>query len=259
MSKLWTKSWEYSWTYWRTTWKQTWLVPMGLAVIALVLWSVVNPAVVPFLFFRIQPINDPVIGALFDHNLIALRASLERTALSSVVLLALGVGLGVRGGGRALTMRNRVMGTIMASILLILSWGTLAIMGVPIFPGKGHLGINIGFSTILIMVVLPIVFWWWPWRVSHPKGSFGDFAGWFMRSVLEKLMMVWGWLLGMVVTEMLAAGIAWTTFSPLVGMVALSALSIGFLGFVWKAASYYGMDIHDPNDLEVRCETALVD
>ena len=90
MSKVWTESWKYSGVYWQTAWRKNWLIPMATMVMALVLWAVVNPTVVPFLFFRIQPINDPIIGLTFDHNLAALKASLARLIISSGVLLAMG-------------------------------------------------------------------------------------------------------------------------------------------------------------------------
>ena len=122
----------------------------------------------------------------------------------------------------------------------MLSWLTLAIMGVPIFPGKGHLGLNVGVSTVLVVLLLPSVFWWWPWRLAHPKHSVWSFFGWFTQSLVEKVMMAWGWLIGVAVAEMLAAGMAWTIFSPLVGVLVLSAVSVGLCGLMWKAAQYYG-------------------
>ncbi len=239
MNKPWTDSWERSSTYWRAAWKNNWLVPMGFATLAVTLWSVVNPAVVPFLFFRIQPINDPIIGFAFEHNLTALTASWGRILISSAVLMALGIGISRRIVGSSLKTRSRVVGSIMAGVLLMVSWGTLAIMGVPIFPGNGHSGLNIGVSSALAIVVLPTVFWWWPWRLGHPGGSVIEFMGWLGTALLEKLLMAWAWLLGIVVAEMLAAGVAWTTFSPLIGMIVLSAVSIGLCGFMWKAAHYY--------------------
>ena len=244
MSKVWVESWKYSGIYWETAWRKNWLIPMTTMVMALVLWAVVNPAVVPFLFFRIQPINDPIIGVTFDHNLAALKASLARLIISSGVLLVVGIWISLRIRKSSLSRASRVTGSVIAGFLLMLSWLALAIMGVPIFSGKGHLGLNIGISTVLVVVILPTVFWWWPWRLAHPEASGWSFFGWLSQSLVEKLMMAWGWLLGVAVAEMLAAGMAWTTFSPLVGVLVLATISIGLCGLMWKAAQYYGS--HSP-------------
>lgn len=240
MSKVWAESWKHAGIYWQTAWKQIWLRPLATMVVVLVLWSVVNPAVVPFLFFRIQPINDPIIGLTFNHHLMALKASLLRLIISSGVVLAVGIWISFSMGKSELSSATRITGSAMAGTLLILSWAALAIMGVPIVPGKGHLALNMGISSLLAVVVLPAVFWWWPWRVTHPEDSGFTFFGWLTQSLVEKLMMAWGWLLGVAVAEMLAAGMAWTTFSPLVGVLVLVAVSVGLCGLMWKAAAYYG-------------------
>ncbi len=259
MTKLWTESWERSWTYWQSAWKKNWLVPMGVAAIALALWSLVNPAVVPFLFFRIQPINDPIIGIAFNHNLWALSASWGRILVSSVVLMGVGIWISQRIVGSTLTSRVRASASIMAGFLLMLSWAALAIMGVPIFPGKGHPGLNIGITGLLVIAILPMMFWWWPWRVENPTGSVRDFFGWFGTFLLEKLLMAWAWLLGIAVAEMLAAGMAWTTFSPFVGMVVLSGISIGLCGFMWKTARFYVSGVRDEQPVKPARDTVILD
>lgn len=250
MSKVWAESWKYSGIYWQSAWKGKWLAPMATMVVALVLWSMVNPTVVPFLFFRIQPINDPIIGITFNHNLMALKASLVRLVISSGLVLGVGIWISLRIGKSQLPSITRTTGSVIAGLLLMLSWLALAIMGVPIFSGKGHLGLNVGVSTVLVVIVLPAVFWWWPWRLTHPKASGWSFLGWLTQSPIEKLMMAWGWLLGIAVAEMLAAGMAWTTFSPLVGMLVLSAVSISLCGMIWKAAQYYGSHCDDRHGVE---------
>ena len=233
VSSTWKQSWESSREYWLASWKK-WRGPMIFAAILFVLWTVANPSVVPFLLFRIQPFNDPIIGITFHHNLSALSKSLVELAISSMVVVALTAII-----SRRWSPASMGLGYIAAGLLTLVSLAFLAVAGVPIGHGNGNFGITMAVDFISLVFLLPVLFWWWPWRMTYNKLSFGDFMGWLTHSLVEKALIALAWLIGLAVSEMLAAGVAWATFSPLLGMVTLALLAIIDGALTWGAAIFY--------------------
>lgn len=233
VSSTWKQSWEMASEYWQSSWKMWWS-SLVFAVIIFVLWTIVNPSVVPFLLLRIQPFNDPVIGITFHHNLSTLSKSLVQLTISSLAVVVITTTI-----TRRWVPPSIGLGYISAGLLALVSLAFMAVAGVPIGRGNGNFGITMAVCLISLVFLLPVIFWWWPWRMTFAKASFGDFVSWLIRSLLEKALIALAWLIGLAVAEMLAAGVAWATFSPLLGMVTLALLAIIDGALTWGAAIFY--------------------
>ena len=242
MSEQWRHSWESVGEYWPLGWKR-WRNPLLLGIILFVLWSSVNPSVVPFVLFRIQPFNDPIIGLTFHHNLAALVTAVPKLAISAVVIGGLSVVISRRLKS-PLSPSTVSKGFVAAAVLAIFSLGVLAIAGVPIGQGNGNFKLTLSIDGISMLFVLPVFFWWWPWQLSHSKESFGSYLKWLVHAPIEKVFVALAWLIGLAVAEMLAAAVAWTTFSPFLGMVSLAAVAIVDGAVTWKAAAFYAGRSH---------------
>ena len=241
MSEVWKQAWAESLEYWARQWRKwigLWIiVSLGLAAVL-----VADPATAPFVFLEIQPSNDPSVIKAFHVNVQSFIQSLPQLLAVGVGALVVTAVLASIWSKRSARRFRPVSAITWGGLLLVVAMSLMAVAGAP----KGPASWSAELRTIVLVgvgnvVVVPQLFWIWPLR-----GTGTSWRNLVARHLFDGLALAWTWVLGLVVSEMLAAAFGW--MAPVaVGEAIFSFLTTANAALCFAAARRYGRLLATPS------------
>lgn len=242
MSETWKSAWVDTMVYWRDHWRE-WVAIYLVSVIGFSTFLVMNPALAPFVFTQIQPINDVAVLKTFHQNVGALMGTADATLVSGVVILAISIGvlspLLLRKG---LTLIQAVTGIVGAAAVTVAAMAVLAVASAPKGAETAMLAMGtLGIVAVGMVVIVPTLFWMWPLAQNVYGMSVGALV---RRHLIDAVVMVWAWVMGIVMSGMLAAAFGWA-LPVIVGDVTFAIMTVATTITAYLATHKYLRTIPD--------------